>query len=311
MTKVDLQDKIIVSGKEYLVTELVEKLTYVDEKKMVTFFKSINLTIPIDVRREAIQELLASKVKQTIIDRSHLADELGYKLTFFDRYTDSQLVNLVEFYNTKGEITTSYLATFWRHIIGYFVERGVSQEDFAALVKLATAAQRAKTQINTKEFNDGIKEIFHDDLGHIDGLSQEEFRPTVYHSTTLPELRQIGLKYGVNVPKRIKKTELLDIIFTELRDRKQLTPEFEIQLKSKNIMVLERYCKDNHILASTELKKEEIIEYILKNAEETRESYYVPTTAIVYEKVLTKEEATIVVEHEHAYEMDGIVEIGK
>jgi hypothetical protein len=45
-----------------------------------------------------------------------------------------------------------------------------------------------------------------------------------------------------------------------------------------SVLLMQRYAIDNDIKASTELKKEEIIEYILSNAQETKETYYVPET---------------------------------
>jgi len=48
--------------------------------------------------------------------------------------------------------------------------------------------------------------------------------------------------------------------------------------------MMQRYAIDHDIKASTELKKEEIIEYILANAKETKESYFIPESIDVYEK---------------------------
>jgi hypothetical protein len=55
-----------------------------------------------------------------------------------------------------------------------------------------------------------------------------------------------------------------------------------------SVIVLQRYAIDHDIKASTELKKEEIIEYILQNAKETKEAYFVPHSPEVYEKEVTE-----------------------
>ena len=62
-------------------------------------------------------------------------------------------------------------------------------------------------------------------------------------------------------------------IVDELRERGEHTPELETHLRGLSIIMMQRFAKDRDIKASTELKKEEIIEYILANAQETKEAY--------------------------------------
>lgn len=287
MAKLENDDKIIVNDQTFVVSDLLDQFVVIDGETTANFFKSINLTVPRIVRISTLKDILRGPVAQIKAERANLADELGYRLLWFERYTDTQLVNLLEFYNNKkSDITSAYLYEFWRNILGYLVDRGISEDDIKQLISLAEIAKRTKKKVNSAEFNERINPIFHDDLGKIDGLTPEEFRPVTYRASTLPELRSIGKKYGVNVPKRLRKQQLLDIMFKELEDREELTEELKATLLTKNIIILERYCKDNNIKASTELKKEEIIEYILANASETKAAYYVPTSQVVYEKVV-------------------------
>src|SRR5690606_17293549 len=124
----------------------------------------------------------------------------------------------------------------------------------------------------------------------------EAFRPVLYKASTLTELRTIGEKYNAPIPKRLKKNEMLDIILKKLQERGELTKELEEKLRNQNIILLERYAKDHDIKVSTELKKEEIIEFILSNAKETRETYYVPSSSAVYEKQVDEVEESVKVE---------------
>ncbi|HHY96656.1 MAG TPA: hypothetical protein GYA04_01345, partial [Acholeplasma sp.] len=92
------------------------------------------------------------------------------------------------------------------------------------------------------------------------------------------------------------KNELLEVIIQKLQERGEYTKELEVKLKGQSILLLERYAKDNDIKVSTELKKEEIIEFILSNAKETKETYYVPTSSAVYEPTTVFEEELVAVE---------------
>gem|GEM_PF-7019742 len=287
-----IERKLTTTRGTYTFEELVQHFSYLDGAQIASFFKDINLTVPREIRIKVIKDLLRDRVNETRIERATLADELGYKLTWFEYYSDSQCVNLLEFYNHGGIITRDYITNLWFAILQEFVNREVSEIDLEKLLVLADTANTQRNQIKTLPFNNALNPIFHDEKGKIDGLTQEEFRPVVYRSSTIPEVRGIATKYQVSIPKRLKKSQLLEVIMAELKDRGTYTKELELELASKNILILERYCIDNEIKASTDLKKEEIIEYILKNAKETEMAYYVPTSAIVYDKIATVEEST-------------------
>src|SRR5690606_38185880 len=175
-------------------------------------------------------------------------------------------------------------------LLPYLVEKGVAEGDLETLFTLAEAAFKKKEKVLSKEFNDALNKVLFDVQGEIDGVTQEAFRPVLYKSSTLTELRAIGAKYHAPIPKRLKKSEMLDIILNKLKERDALTKELEEKLKHQNIILLERFAKDHDIKVSTELKKEEIIEFILSNANETRETYYVPSSSAVYEKDLVEVE---------------------
>jgi len=135
-----------------------------------------------------------------------------------------------------------------------------------------------------KTYNKDIKNLFFDAHGKIDGLTPSKFRPVLYKSSTLSEIRDLGTKYEVDVPRRLKKSELANIIIQELKDRNKYSESIETKVRGMNVLLMQRFAIDNDIKASTELKKEEIIEYILANAKETKESYFVPASLDVYEK---------------------------
>jgi hypothetical protein len=166
------------------------------------------------------------------------------------------------------------------------VEKGVTPKDLKKIVDLSIQHVRAVglELPNMKTYNRELKDLFFDSMGRIDGLPPQKIRPVLYKSSTLTEVRDLGSKYDVDVPRRLKKTQLADIIVKELKDRGQHTEELETQIRAMSVIVMQRFAIDHDIKASTELKKEEIIEYILANAKETKEAYFIPESPQVYEK---------------------------
>lgn len=290
------KEGLLVTKKgKYQVDDLVSKLTFVSGDYLVTFMQSIGLTVPRKMRMKVLSEVLKDPVAKTIEERKSLADEMGYRLTWFSKFTDSQLVNLLEWYKSTS-LGNLYLSGFWKELLNYMVNKGVGDDDLERLFSAANAAEKNGKRPATGKFNDEINVVLYDEKGEIDGVTQEQFRPVVYKATTLTELRAIGKKYNAPIPKRLKKSEMLEIILGKLKERDELTPALESKLKSQNIILLERFAKDHDIKVSTELKKEEIIEFILSNAEETKSSYFVPQSQGVYEDIDEPVEAEVKVE---------------
>ncbi len=282
MALFDREGQLTVKDESFNVGELIRNLTYISGSYFAQFLQEIGLSIPRKLRMGILKNLLREPVQQTIEERKTLADEVGYRLTWFSRFTDSQLVNLLEWYKSPS-LQHKYLEDFWTVVLPFLVEKGVSELDLYKLFTRAKIDEKAGILPTTKEFNKALNVVMFDDEGEIDGLSQEAFRPVVYKSSTLTELREIGEKFNAAVPKRLKKNEVLDVILKKLNERGELTKDLQNKLESQNILLLERYAKDHDIKVSTELKKEEIIEFILSNAKETKAAYYVPSSSAVYE----------------------------
>lgn len=289
MALLDTNSSLIVNEKKYNVGDLLNALVKVPGNYLVDFLKEQGLTIPRKLRIGVLKQILKGPILQTIEERKTLADEMGYRLTWFSRYTDTQLVNLLEWYKDL-KLSEEYLYSLWSALIPYFIDKGVAENNLEVLFNYANSLGKNAAIVSTSDFNKVFNEVLFDDQGEIDGVTPENFRPVLYNSSTLTELREIGRKYNAPVPLRLKKKELLEVIFNKLEERNELNDELKEKLPKLNIILLERYAKDHKILASTDLKKEEIIEYILSNAKETREKYFAPQSSAVYEKEVSEVE---------------------
>lgn len=276
---------MLVGTKDLKVDDILKTIVYLPATQVKAFFHDIGLTIPRELRMFVLRETLREKVIETRKSRLTLADELNYRLSWFTEFTETQLENLLIFFDDPA-LDKAFLEDFWTDLISYMVEKGVPAKDLKKLVDQSIAHVKAVglELPNMKTYNRDLKDLFFDSLGRIDGLPPQKFRPVLYKSSTLTEIRDLGAKYDVDVPRRLKKTELADIIIRELKERGQYTEELENQIRGMSVIVMQRFAIDHDIKASTELKKEEIIEYILANAKETKETYFVPESPQVYEQ---------------------------
>jgi hypothetical protein len=285
MPRLTRDSNIKVGNKEYKVEDLLKTIIYLPDTDIKNYFIELGLTIPRELRMYVLKENLREKVVETRKSRLTMADEINYRLSWFTEFSETQLENLLVFFDDE-RIFRNYLEDFWTDLLGYMVEKHVPAEDMKRLYDLSVQQVKKHGLVlpDLKTYNRGLKEIFYDSFGRIDGLAPQKLRPVLYKSSTLGEIRDLGSKYGVNVPRRLKKSELAEIIINELKDEGKYTEELEKKIKGMSVIVMQRYAVDHDIKASTELKKEEIIEYVLKHAEETKETYFVPQSLEEYDK---------------------------
>lgn len=264
--------KITVAHEDYLVKDLMKIVMNIQSQDANNLFMELNITFGRELRISVLRKVFKDPVILTRRERNSLADEMNYRLSWFNQYSETQLINLFKFYKNP-ELEQLYLETLWETIIEELEDKKISKESFKRLLDLSNKKYQKEDII---AYNKNLDDIFFDEKGKLDGLTPEQLRPVLYKSSTIVEIREIGKKYGVNVPSRLRKAELLAIIINELKDDNKYSEELEENLNKLNILLLQRFAKDNNIKASTELKKEEVIEYVLSNATQTKEAYYVP-----------------------------------
>jgi len=285
MPRLSKDSKVAVGNKDLQIDDILKTIIYLPAKQVKDFFMEIGLKLPRELRMFVLREVLRERVIETRKSRLTLADELNYRLSWYTEFSETQLENLMTFFDDH-KLDKDFLEDFWCDVISYMVDKQVPATSMKKLVDLSITHVRAVglELPNMQTYNREIKDIFFDSFGRIDGLAPAKFRPVLYKSSTLNEIRDLGSKYDVEVPRRLKKSELADIVIKEIKERGQHTEDLEKQIRSMSVLVLQRYAIDHDIKASTELKKEEIIEYILANASETKESYFVPDNVDAYEK---------------------------
>jgi hypothetical protein len=309
MPKLNRESFIALGNKEMKVEEVLKTIIYLPATQIKTFFHNLGLNVPRELRIGVLKTILKDKVNETRKTRLTLADELNYRLSWFSEFTETQLENLLIFFDDP-KIDRDYLQLLWIELLSYIEEKMVSPQDVKTLLDDSIKHVKAVglDLPNMKTFNYELREIFFDGPNRIDGLPPKKFRPVLYKSSTLTEIRDLGMKYDVHVPKRLKKNELADIIIKELKDRGEYTQALEDNIRGMSVLLMQRFAIDHDIKASTELKKEEIIEYILSNAKETRETYFSPVSEEVYDKEVDQVQLEREDHHEKPVVHEPIVE---
>jgi len=262
----DRQSIVTLNGKEMSVEEAARKFSKISSANIVEIFSQSKKLLPRQARMVVLRSLLDEQVRILKFKNLNLSDETNYRLNWYRNFSETQLLNLFAMLDEDGSLAEMYKEDLWLMFLHVSNSLGVSDK---ALDELFANIDSAKIS-NRDDFiayNETIGALFYDEPGQFDGIPFDTFRESLSNSSTLVELRQIANIHNINVPRRIKKEELINIIFQALEDQGKLTDDIKETLPEKSVIQLQRFAKDNDIKASVELKKDEIIDYILKNLE--------------------------------------------
>ena len=260
-----------INGQVMKVEDVLAVLKDLPSKEIVAFFNEQGMNMPRKVRMNALHKVLDKRVRKEEYQKT-FTDEVRYRLRWLKTFSEHQLEGVLTLIS-NAEIYNEYRETLWLMFIKLHEELKIDTEKLTALYETARGYKQSQKE-SIAEYQRGMDCLFYDERNEVDGLEYNKFREVLSKSSTLNELREIGAKYNIDVPRRIKKEELVDIIIEACSASGKFTPEDEEKVKRMSVQQLQRYAKQNGVKASIELKKEDIIEYIISRVEtEVQKSY--------------------------------------
>lgn len=232
-------------------------LAVIPSEDLLALLKNYKIKIPTYVHRFVLKETLYPKVFQTKLYQSY-TDELKYRLRGYRDYSLFLLERLIEDYNLDFD-AARYKETFFNLL---FLNRdiyGLKNSFIDDLEKLKYKYTVDLERITYRTFSDLIQPFLYEPSGFLDGVSLKILKDVLIHSCTLGDLRGLGEKYGVKVPRRINKGTLINILAARFR----LTEEEARLLDDKSVLDLEIYAKEKGFNISIDLKKSDMVEYMI------------------------------------------------
>ncbi len=263
--KLKMEENIlVVSHKVRDLEKVLEKLVSKDSKKVAAYLVE-NASLPRELRISALRLVLNDYVKMA--KELVLSDEFMYRLNWYEKFSEYQLVNFWNILATSNanvfdaeKEAVRFKRTFYLLLIMNADEVGIQDKHIDELMKLKTPESTIESFAEFMSESDGA---FYDYEYNFDGMSYEDFKTTLKKCSTVADIRNIAAKYDINVPKRLKKEELVALVLDGLRRQGKVEDDTEAQLKKMSAISLQRFAKVNGIKASTEMKKDDIIEFVM------------------------------------------------
>lgn len=231
-------------------------MVVVPMKDIVERMKEHHIKLPLFVYRFLIKETIREQVFEPERYKSY-TDELQYRLRNYDMHSIFLLEKLISQYDLEFD-----LPKFKEMLFNFlYVNKDTKEIDrsfFDQIIELKDRYELEVERLSYDEFSQLFENRLYQTIGYIDGIHSEDWTDENLTSHTLGDLKDLGQKYGIKVPRRINKNRLIEILAAKLR----LTDTEVESLNSMSILEIEIYAKDKGFRISTDLKKRDMIEFI-------------------------------------------------
>lgn len=261
--EVRLQDDLMVlNDKEMNLTEVVDKLANLAASQIVEYFNSINLKLPRVLNTAALRGVLNSKV--VVAKTLNLSDEMMYRLRFYPDFSEYQLQAFYRLVKEDG-MDVCYKQNLFKVILMNANLLNLSDEQVTNLLNIVALPYE-----DFDTFENLVLPLFYDFNKDFDGIRKETIVNVMRKSATSQDIRDLGKKYDISIPKRLKRDEMQVLIEEGLRKQHKLTVEMKEKLDKLPIINLQRVAKQNGIKVSVDLKKEDLIAYLLNEVDKAK-----------------------------------------
>lgn len=249
-------DFIFLYNKKVKIGKLVRDFTVIPTHEIVKYLLNKEIYLPNYLHKALVRKNIAPTIAEAE-SSNKFSDEMKFRLRYFDKFTIFQLERLATSYQLPINVN-EYKKDFWDIIVRNRTELGINNLEFVKLQNLTLKYAREQ-QEPYEEMMKEFRKVYFEPEGYFDGTIIEEAKEVLSSATTLAEIRDLGKRYDVDIPRRINKKQLIDIVSLKLGFDQAKREE----ISKKSILEIERYAKRRQVNVSIELKKDDMIEYIL------------------------------------------------
>jgi hypothetical protein len=203
---------------------------------------------PLSFYRKSLYESLYEAVSQVNLDKG-ISNEKLYRLRWFNDFTAFQLEQLIE-EDAQWFHAPTFVSNYIQRLksLKAFESSSLPEADLLALVSQNPLVVKS------------LRVIHQDASDTFEGIGIELAKETLDEAGTMGLIKDLAKYYKVSMPRRINRELMIEILVRRLH----LNDEEVQALNDMTVLELEGYAKDKKAHVSIELKKREMIEYLVE-----------------------------------------------
>ncbi len=245
------QKSIVVFSKKISFDTLIAKLAELSGDQIKGFFANRAVKIPRKLNAQALTKILNNRIKQ--LNSLSMNKDSFSKLVHYKNFTEFQLQSLFDKVGTDEDFL-EYRKELWLLILKNNKIFDFQDGEIQYLNNL-----RKLHPVDFKVFSNEINSVLVDLKNEFDACPKANLEANLNESFSAEDIRKLAAKYGITIPNRLKKEELLEYVKKILSARGRIAKSFEKELEGMTVAQLNSLCEVNQLRISTNLKKPELI----------------------------------------------------
>ena len=223
---------------------------------LVKLLNKHEIKLPLYVHRFLLKETIRAEIFDEKL-YARYTDELKFRLRGYDNFSIFLLEKMIAEYNLNFNLSR-YKEMFLNILFVNKEALVIRNNFFNDLEQLKHNYTVDLEVMSYHSFMEVVNPIFYEQPGFLDGINIEDWDDDLLSSYTLGDLRALGEKYKVKIPRRINKGKLIEILTAKFK----LSADEAELLETKSVLELEIYAKEKGFKISIDLKKTDMIEYM-------------------------------------------------
>jgi hypothetical protein len=223
---------------------------------LIKLMNKYEIKLPLYVHRFLLKETIRPEVFEPKRYNTY-TDELRFRLRGYDNFSIFLLEKMIGEYNL--DFSLSRYKEMMLNLIFVNKEALVIRDKFFDELEQLKHNYTVDLEVmRYNEFYDHVQRMFYEQAGFLDGININDWDDDLLTSYTLGDLKALGAKYDVKIPRRINKGKLIEILVAKFK----LSADETELLEMKSVLELEIYAKEKGFKISIDLKKTDMIEYM-------------------------------------------------
>lgn len=254
--------------------------TNISPETLVEVFKKHQVTFPRKLRVDVLLSLIEPKYidERNKIQKQKEEDESSMNIKAFIRLnrlmnynnlSEFQLENDYDYYKDVN-LNTLYFSTLWDRFVKHLDEHPYHDEVFKDIEELEK--EEDLKMLSVFKYNKVFASIITDDDDYFDGIHLVESVKHFNDSSVATEIKQLGDKYDISIPKYWTKADLQARLKKELKLKKMFTKELETKIDESSTKITRGMLDDLKVDSKLHITKTDMINIIIKNVDKNKVS---------------------------------------
>ncbi len=249
------KEMVVIFDKRMGLETISSKLALLSAEQIKKFFTERSTKIPRKINSMALTSALNQRI--VTLNSHSLTKDAFAKLDSYENFSEFQLQNLFEKIGNEDDYFL-YRKNLWKLIIRNHMGLNLQDGEISRLINMK------KHQV--EDFVTYSKAIYSSSLDQpkeFDAYPANKFESLLNVSFSQDEIRSLGIKYGFDIPVRLKKDDLLVYVKDMMKAKRKLTLSLQRDLNAMTITQLNEFCNIQELGISSAMKKEELITLFL------------------------------------------------